>query len=211
LPQADIDTAFALAQAAHNRKEAAAFDYQQVQAQRDVAQTSAKSRWNALMEIRVGFNQTNSKLADVYENLLNQQYGSVDVNFPIFEWGQGRADVRRALFEKERVEQMVDMQKRTFEQDVTFQVERFHLLGKQLALAAKSADIAERRYAVAKNRYIIGKIDITNMLLAQNEKDNAKSNYIQTMSDYWVAYYTLCQLTLYDIEQKRQLQDTDFK
>ena len=41
-------------------------------------------------------------------------------------------------------------------------------------------------------------IDITNLQLAQTEKDNARTSYLQTLRQYWAAYYQLRRSTLYD-------------
>ena len=58
-----------------------------------------------------------------------------------------------------------------------------------------------RRYDVSKNRYLIGRIDITNLFIAQNAKDGARRNYIQSLRSYWTGYYNLRRLTLCDFEQ----------
>ncbi len=62
--------------------------------------------------------------------------------------------------------------------------------------------LGNERYQVAKNRYLIGKIDITNLFIAQNEKDMAKRSYIQSQKQYWIAYHTLRQLTLYNFQKE---------
>ena len=58
---------------------------------------------------------------------------------------------------------------------------------------------------MAKNRYLIGKIDITNLNIAQNEKDLARLDYINTLRDFWLAYYRLRRITLYDFEKGEAL------
>jgi len=45
--------------------------------------------------------------------------------------------------------------------------------------------MAQRRFDVSKDRYLIGKIDVTNLFLAQNEKDSARRSRIQTLWDFW--------------------------
>ncbi|MEX2336235.1 MAG: TolC family protein, partial [Fulvivirga sp.] len=62
----------------------------------------------------------------------------------------------------------------------------------------KSDEVAQERYNVAQNRYLIGKIDITNLNIALEEKDEAKTSYIQALRSFWTAYYNLRRLTLYD-------------
>jgi outer membrane protein TolC len=54
---------------------------------------------------------------------------------------------------------------------------------------------------VAYNRYVIGRIDIDNLYVAQAEKDQALNQYVQALRAHWQAYYRLRQLTLYDFDE----------
>ena len=92
-------------------------------------------------------------------------------------------------------------QKRQFELSIKSTVREFPQLRDQVELARISDEIATRRYDVSKNRYLIGRIDVTNLFIAQNEKDGARRNYIQALRSYWTGYYNLRRLTLYDFEQ----------
>jgi len=79
-----------------------------------------------------------------------------------------------------------------------FQAARLNLLHRQVTVAAKSDTIAQRRFEVAKERYVIGKIDIPILFIAQSEKDGARQANFQTLSDFWVAYFRVRRLTLFD-------------
>ncbi len=65
--------------------------------------------------------------------------------------------------------------------------------------------MAQRRFEVSKDRYLIGKIDVTNLFLAQNEKDAARRSRVQTLWDFWSGYYRLRRLTLFDFVSGRSL------
>jgi outer membrane protein TolC len=54
---------------------------------------------------------------------------------------------------------------------------------------------------VAYNRYVIGRIAIDNLIVAQNDKDQALLGYVQALRGYWNAHYRLRKLTLYDFEK----------
>ena len=58
--------------------------------------------------------------------------------------------------------------------------------------------MAGKRFEVAYNRYVIGRIDIDNLYVAQSEKDQALNAYVQELRGYWQAYYRLRRVTLYD-------------
>ena len=74
-----------------------------------------------------------------------------------------------------------------------------------LQISAKADTIAARRFEVTKNRYLIGRVDITNLFIAQQEKDRARKNYIQTMRNYWTSYYNMRRLAMFDFEKGEEL------
>jgi len=67
--------------------------------------------------------------------------------------------------------------------------------------------VAGKQFEVARNRYIIGKIANDALYLAQGEKDNAVVAYVQALRTYWMSYYYLRRVTLYDFVEKRELVD----
>ncbi|MEL6124330.1 MAG: TolC family protein, partial [Bacteroidota bacterium] len=50
----------------------------------------------------------------------------------------------------------------------------------------------------SRQRYVLGAISITDLTIAQREKDAALRSYIQTLRSYWIAFYTIRRLTAYD-------------
>ena len=83
------------------------------------------------------------------------------------------------------------------------------MLKDQVSISQQADIIADKRYEIAKNRYLIGKISITDLNLALRDKDDAKRAYIQSLGDFWAAYYNLRLLTLYDFENNESLYDPE--
>ena len=115
------------------------------------------------------------------------------------------AQVKAARNQQLATANSIEYQKLQFELNVRSTVREFELLKGQVELAEISDNIAERRYDVSKNRYLIGKIDITNLFIAQNEKDSARRNYIQALRNYWSGYYNLRRLTLFDFAKDQPI------
>ena len=84
------------------------------------------------------------------------------------------------------------------------------MLRLQIEITKKSDQVAQQRYVVAQNRYLIGKIDITNLNIALTEKDSAKKSYIQALKSFWLAYYDMRRLTLYDFGTGKLLYVSDY-
>lgn len=70
---------------------------------------------------------------------------------------------------------------------------------------AQADTVAACRFEVARNRYRVGNISITELFRAQTEKDAARRSYIQALRAFWASYYQLRRLTLYDFGADRTL------
>jgi outer membrane protein TolC len=113
--------------------------------------------------------------------------------------------MRMAEANRELVEVNVQQEEINFEQEILLQVMRFNMLKDQLLVAAKADTIAQKRFDVTKERYLIGKISITDLNLAVQEKDLARQAYINMLRTYWQSYYLLRRLTLYDFDKGEEI------
>ena len=199
----ELDPDFAVEQAKNNRSNSANYKFRRVQAESEVSRAEANSGFNGSLTASFGYNQTSSAFANLYVNTLDYQYFNMSFQMPLFTWGKGHAQIEAKLANQSAVESSILFEENEFYKIVYYQAVEVMQLRDQVLLSAKSDEIAEKRYQVAKNRYLIGKIDITNLFIAQNEKDMAKRSSIQAQKQYWIAYHTLRQLTLYNFQSEK--------
>jgi outer membrane protein TolC len=121
------------------------------------------------------------------------------------DWGRNRSRMQTAIANKKLNDYVIAQDEVNFEQEIITQVRQFEMLRLQIEITKKSDQVAAERYNVAQNRYLIGKIDITNLNIALTEKDAAKQSYIQALKAFWTAYYDLRRLTLYDFANRNLL------
>lgn len=200
LPRLDVTADKALAMAQQNNSTSLNNALQEIDARRQLEQAVRQSTFSANIIANVGFNQTAEDINDVYNDPLDQQFITLGFDIPIFNWGKARAEIQSARNVQREVADEIAYSQAQFELAVQNTVMEFLQLERQLEIAAQSDTIALRRYQVARNRYLIGNIDITNLLIAQNERDSAKRAYIQALRTYWLGVYNLRRLTLYDFE-----------
>ncbi|MCF7796405.1 MAG: TolC family protein [Lentisphaeria bacterium] len=174
------------------------YELQLLQAERALQQAKSNRWLDANISASWGYNKSGETIDDVYNDPFDTQRFSVGLEVPLFNWGQGKAREYAALTSRERARTNLEMESRQFEEDVYYQVSQFRQLQQQLLLSAKSDTIGARQFEVTKNRYLIGRVDITNLLRAQQEKDAARKSYIQNLRSYWLAFYRLKRLTLAD-------------
>lgn len=201
-----IDSALALEKALSNRSEIKNFELQKLNAERFTTQTTLNNSFNATLSATVGLNQTAQTVPSAFNNLLDRQTFSLQIGMPLFQWGRATHDKEAAQAEEQRTRLNNTLQIHLLRQELTNHIQRMILLDKQIIIAKKTEEIAQKRYEMTKNRYLIGKIDIKDVLLAQSEKDAAFRTYAQTLRDFWTGYYRLRRLTLYDFEEKKMIE-----
>lgn len=206
IQKVEVDRSFAVREAVHNRSDMVNYDYQLQTAERDLVQTKYQNRFQFDLVANFGLNQQGSTLSEAFVGPLSTQDINIGFNIPIFEWGRARADIQSAIEQKKQTHIQVALDKRKLAQEVGAESVQFMLLQQQVVISAKADTIAQRRFEVAKNRYLIGKITITDLQIAQDEKDSSRRNYIETLKNYWTGYYRLRRLTLYDFLEDRRIE-----
>jgi outer membrane protein TolC len=203
IPSFSVDAAFAAEQATLRRSDVPETELQVLQAARRLNEAELSNGFNATLSAVAGWNQTAGLLPDAYRSVLDQQRVSLNFQMPILQWGAGSAAVEAATAEQERAN--TALARANLEMDALFAARQFAQLQRQVEITAKSDTIATRRFDVAKNRYIIGKSGMADLFIAQNEKNTARRVGVETLRDFWLAYYRVRRLTLYDFEQHQPI------
>jgi outer membrane protein TolC len=141
----------------------------------------------------------------VYQDPINQQQFQLEFDIPILDWGRSRSRTKTAEANKQFVEYAVEQDKQNFRQEIYTQVTLFEMMKDQLILTAKADSIASEKYQIAKERYVLGNLSITDLSIAFQENDQAKRDYVYALRDFWGSYYQLRYLSLYDFERNQKI------
>jgi outer membrane protein len=131
----------------------------------------------------------------------------VGIDMPVMQWGAGHANVEEAKAEVDRQTANNKIAHDQLAEDARFSALQLQQAQRNVVISAKADTVAEKGFEVAKNRYVIGKIGITDLYQAQTEKDAAVLAYVDALRGYWTAYYHLRRVTLYDFATKREMED----
>lgn len=201
----EVAPAKALEESRNNRQAVLQFRRRRLEAEQQLARMKGDNGMQIGISANFGLTQRGTLLGSAYANPQDQQNVALTVSVPLINWGQNKSRIRMAEANRELVEVDVQQQEINFEQEIMLQVMRFSMLKDQLLVAAKADTIAQKRFEVTKERYVIGKISITDLNLSIQEKDQARQAYIQMLRTYWSSYYTLRRLTLYDFEKQLKI------
>ncbi|MGH7559381.1 MAG: TolC family protein, partial [Gemmatimonadales bacterium] len=194
VPDFDADTTRAVAEALENRASVSDVALQEVTARRRVSEARLAPGLGATVQASYGFNATGDQLSLAYRDLLEARQFSVSVQFPLWQWGARKETLKAAEADRDRVASNGRNTIRQTAQEAHFAALQLSQARRSLVLSAKADTVATKRFEVAYNRYVIGRIAIDNLFLAQNEKDQARNQYVQALRNYWQAHYRLRRL-----------------
>jgi outer membrane protein TolC len=201
VPSFPVDTTLAVAEARRNRSTTTGAELSGIQADRRVTEARLNNGFGATVQASVGFNATASEFDFAYRNLLEARQVAVSVDIPLVQWGARRAGIQAAEAERVQAERNARMTVDQAAEDAHFAALELEQSRRVLAISAKADTVAAKRFEVAYNRYVVNRIAIDNLYMAQGEKDQALMQYGQALRSHWIAYYRLRRLTLFDFER----------
>ncbi|MEM6629511.1 MAG: TolC family protein [Bacteroidota bacterium] len=205
IPEVNVTEAGALTQARENRAEVLAFKRRRIEAEATVAQAKASNGLQADLNATLGWANEAPEFSEIYNGVQDQQTISIQLSIPILDWGRSKARINTALANQKLVNFTVDQDERNFDQEVLTLVRQFRSLYQQLEITRLSDEIARENYTIAQARYLKGASSITDLNLAIQEQNNARSSYITSLRSFWTNYYRLRILTLFDFERNESL------
>jgi outer membrane protein TolC len=199
----------ALQEAKSNRKAVIEFRRRRLQAEQEVADVRGNNRLRVSLNANFGVSQQGAVFNDLFQDYNQQQNIRLSLGIPILDWGVSKS--RRKLVEanKDLVNTNIEQDKQEFEQEIYLHTLNWQNQRNFLDTAEKAQEIAIRRYDITKKRFILGKITITDLNLALQEKDRSVLQYLNSLEKFWTDYYTLRRLTLFDFIKNEKIEVAD--
>lgn len=188
----------ALAYARENNPEFLVLKQNLLESKQTVERTKKESGINAYLNASIGFNQVGSEFNDVWQNLLQQDMVSVSLSIPILDWGVRKGKYNMALNNLNVMEISMRQTAQQIEEEVIMTVNAFNVQGVMIENAEEARLLAELAFEDTRMRFIIGKSDINSLSMALTRKDTAEKNYIAALRNYWLSFYKIRRLTLFD-------------
>jgi len=196
----EIPVSKALEKAIENSPTVKNLDIKLLKSEQNLSQVKANNRFSSTLNLSYGLNGNNEDFVSSYDNLGDKQSANLSFNIPIIDWGEGKGNVSVAQAQLEA--QKISKQKALiqFEENVTNTTLEFNLQKRQVENSAKADTIAQKGYQISYEIFKLGKLDVIKLNQARTSQVQAREDYISALKSYWVYWYTIRQLTLYDFE-----------
>jgi outer membrane protein len=178
-------------------------------AQSSVAQARADKGLNGNIFASFGYQGKDANFDIAYSKLSKNQGVRIGFTLPILDWGLGKGKYRMAQSSLELAQVQANQALTDFQQNLFLDVEQFNMQKNQVEIAALSDTVAQKRYEVTKQRFLIGKIAVLDLNDADTRKDQNRRAYVQSLQDYWNYFYNIRSLTLFDFINRKPL-ETDY-
>ena len=89
--------------------------------------------------------------------------------------------------------------------DVALTVADFNERQAIVETSRKALTIAEDAYAQTLQRFIRAQANAYDLSLSQTHWQTARQNQIASLQNYWIAYYHLRRMTLYDFQRHKPI------
>ena len=198
IPEFIINQDEALQYANANRSKIDEFERRLLQMESNVEEQTRAGGVNLNMNGRFGLTQNGPVIGDVYTELLDQEIFTLGITVPIADWGKRKSRVEIAKARQKLEQQNVAQERVNFERDIIIKVQQLTLLREGVKRAEKALEAANKRFDLTSKRYVIGKVDVTELNLANNDRENNRQSYVNAVQAFWTAYYEIRTLTLYD-------------
>ena len=156
-----------------------------------------------------GISQQGAVFNDLFQDYNQQQNVSVSISIPIIDWGVSKSKRKQAEANLDLENNNIEQEKQAFEQEIYLHTLNWKNQREILNTSKKAQKISIKRYDITKKRYILGKITITDLNLAQQEQDRSLVQYLNSLENFWIDYYTLRRLTLYDFKKNKKIKSED--
>lgn len=204
-----VEVEKALEEAKTNRKSVIEFRRRRLEAEKELARVKGENKLEVNIRANFGVSQQGPVFNELFTDFNKQQNVTLSLGIPIFDWGVAKSKRKMAKANLDLVNTNLEEEEQAFEQEIYLHTLNWSNQRAFLATSDKAQEIALKRYDITKKRYILGKITITDLNLAQQEKDRSIVQYLNSLEKFWVDYYTLRRLTLYDFETNKRIETSD--
>lgn len=207
----EVNVDRAINEAKENRKDFLNFRRRILEKEKEVARVKGTNKLTIDVNARLGRSKGAENLDSALDlNDFNKNQSiNVSLGVPILDWGRSRTDRKRAETDLDLEKIRVQQEERDFKQTIEFLVLNWSNQTGLLNVAEKTKEIAVKSYEIAKQRYILGKITITDLNIAQSAMDSAYIAYLSALQNFWNDYYELRRSTLFDFIENKKISTED--
>lgn len=151
------------------------------------------------LDINLGIQNNAPTFGAAYGSQQPFVMSGLSLRIPIFDGGLAKSRSKLAQYNLARAEDSEAETARQLELEVGLALREFNIQQELLQRTGLALSLADESFELARELYANGETDINTFTLAGNRKDEAHTNYLNSLKSYWISYFTLKSLCVGDL------------
>ncbi len=146
------------------------------------------------LEASYGYVRSAPTLDAVYQDPQPERLVQLTFRLPLLDWGERRAAVKRATVSRDLAQLTGDRLRQEITNSLRRLLTRRRQLTEEIRLAERARALADERYRISRETYLLGKIPLTELNLAQLSRDRTDRAYLDVLRSYYLTQANLAEL-----------------
>ena len=200
-----VDTQQAIDMAKQYNPEFGQAEEASMRAQQELDRAKREKGLQANLDLSVGLQKFGYDFNTLGATNKMYSMANVTLGIPIVDHGMRLSNYNAAKTRSEYYEVQKVETERVIIESIVNTVNELQIQQMMLEDTKRAMELADESFRQNQYNYAQGLTDINTFTLSQSRKDSAHINYISALKDFWLAYYRLCTITLYDFYNMRPL------
>ena len=179
----------------------------ELEAERDLNQARRDNGPSLDLLASFGLVRSDELLSEVYRDPQQEHIVQLQLSVPILDGGTRRAATRRAQAQLDYARELGTFNQQQLLIDLQMSLNGLEQAVRSLEMAEDIRSLAEERFRISQESYLLGAIPLTDLSLAQRGRDQSNRAYVNSLRDYWFTYSRLRWLTGYDFQEQKPLSE----
>ncbi|MDZ7263225.1 MAG: TolC family protein [candidate division KSB1 bacterium] len=168
---------------------------------------SATNEFRGDISLSYGITGTDKNFRQIYEseNQTKNERISVELNIPLWDWGQKKSSIKAAEASLKNAELSLENEKTDIMIEIRNAYRNLKNLVTQIEIAEQNLRNAQLTYDINLERYKNGDLTSMDLNLFQNQLSQAKLNKISALINYKIELLNMKVLSLWDFERNQQV------
>ena len=193
-----IDASTVTTRVAQCSPELLEYDTQMLETEQQLAQVRRQKGLAVGLDVSVGVQQYNAHIGDAFRHMKPYTMAQVSLSIPLYDAQLQKNREGKARSALETLKLQSREYRRQLEDEAATIYNSLMTQYRTLPEAHRGSLQAEEAFQLVRQQYANGLLDSNTYMLAQSRKDEVRDVYVSLLCNFWMNYYRLCRLTLYD-------------
>jgi outer membrane protein TolC len=172
----------------------------EINADMQIDKAKKTNGFKANIQASLGFNQRGERISQFYNDLLESESINISITIPIIDWNKRNSEINIATHNKDAIKKDNIIRRSNLEQNILENTNSFNFQKDNLQTYRETSKMATEVYEINRKRFLLGKLDVNNLIISQDRKDSYIRAYYKVLKEYWQKYYSIRRMTLYNFE-----------